>query len=105
MSQYARFIRPGYYRVESSIYPPNYNIGITAYKDSASSKIVIVAVNNSSSPAEQVFRIQNGSIPVTLTTYTTSESKNCEKGNSIDVTNETFTISLEPSSITTYVSN
>jgi glucuronoarabinoxylan endo-1,4-beta-xylanase len=103
MSQFARFIRPGFYRVESSIAPSN--IDITAYKDPSSSKVVIVAVNSGSNQAETVFRIQNGGSITTFTPYTTTETKNCEQGNEFYTTGDNFTFTLEPSSITTFVSN
>ena len=41
----------------------------------------------------------------TFTPYTTSEIKNCEQGDAFDVTGDNFAFTLEPSSITTFVSN
>lgn len=107
MSQFSRFIRPGFYRVESNVYPAviGKGVSVTAYKDPLSSKVVIIAINNSSDPIKHVFRIQN-SVPITsFTPYTTSETKNCEQGGNITVTGNSFTITIEPSSITTFVSN
>ncbi len=104
MSQFARFIRPGYMRVESSVYPPTNNISITAYRDSLSSKTVIVAINSGSTNAQTVFEIQGGTTMTTFTPYTTSTSKNCEQGNNFNVAGNNFTYTLEPSSITTFVS-
>jgi glucuronoarabinoxylan endo-1,4-beta-xylanase len=105
MSQFARFIRPGYVRVESSVYPPTNDISFTAYKDSLSSKTVIVAINSGSDDAETIFEIQGGKMTTEFTPYTTSASKNCEQGNAFNVSGENFTYTLEPSSITTFVSN
>ena len=109
MSQFARFIRPGFYRVENRIYPPTGTSGntvtVTAYKDPSSSKVVIVAINSGSTQAETVFRISNGAMNTTYTPYTTSGSKNCEQGDTFDVNGDNFTFTLEPSSITTFVSN
>ncbi|MFZ0454789.1 MAG: FlgD immunoglobulin-like domain containing protein, partial [Ignavibacteriaceae bacterium] len=105
MSQFARFIRPGFHRVESSLYPPLTGIEITAYKDSSSSKIVIVATNTASTEVETVIKFQNGTNMTTLISYTTSASKNCEQGNSFNVTDGHFNYTFEPSSITTFVSN
>ncbi len=104
MSQFAKFIRPGYYRVQSSLYPTLSNIKATAYKDSTSGKIVIVAINPGSARAEVVFKIQNGAAAA-FTPYTTSGTKNCEQGNQISFTGGSFTFTMEPSSITTFVSN
>jgi glucuronoarabinoxylan endo-1,4-beta-xylanase len=106
MSQFSKFIRPGYYRVGSSIYPPVTGAGVdvTAYKDPFSSKVVVVAINTSSTPAQCAFRFNNGT-RMTLTPYTTSGTKNCEQGKVFDVTGGSFTFTLEASSITTFVSN
>jgi len=103
MSQFARFIRPNYYRIESNIAPAVSSVDVTAYKDPSSSKIIIVALNSSNNEIQNVFRIQNSSV-VSFTPYTTSEKKNCQKGNVINVINNKFTFTLEPLSITTFVS-
>jgi len=103
MSQFARFIRPGFYRVKSSTSPPSSNVEISAYKDPSSSKIVIVAINTGSSAEEHTFRIQNNEMMTTFTPYITSESKDCEQGEVFTIT-ENFTLTLEPLSITTFVS-
>jgi glucuronoarabinoxylan endo-1,4-beta-xylanase len=105
MSQFARFIRPGFYRVESSVYPSSGGVDVTAYKDPSSSKVVIVAINTRTTQVETVLRIQNGAMITTLTPYTTSESKNCQEGNEFGVTSDNLTLTLDPSSITTFVSN
>lgn len=103
MSQFARFIRPGYYRIESSIAPALSNVKVTAYKDPVSSKMVIVAINTGTVKTESIFRIKNNLV-TSFIPYTTSESKNCEKGDTVNLINGKFTFSLEPMSITTFVS-
>ncbi len=107
MSQFSKFIRPGYYRIETSINPAIVGAGVdvTAYKDPVTSKVVIVAVNTSSSTIKHEFKIQNGPMINSFTPYTTSETKNCVKGESFMVANGVFTITIEPSSITTYVTD
>jgi glucuronoarabinoxylan endo-1,4-beta-xylanase len=105
MSQFARFIRPGFYRVESSVTPSPSNINVTAYKDPLTSKVVIVAINSGTNQAETVFRIQNDGVIATFTPYTTTQTKNCEQGELFNVADGSFTFTLEPSSITTFVSN
>jgi glucuronoarabinoxylan endo-1,4-beta-xylanase len=106
MSQFSRFIRPGYYRIESNIYPASVGAGadVTAYKDPVTSRLVIVAVNTSTDATELTVKIQNGLMNNTYTTYTTSASKNCEKGSTVTMSNNTFKFIMEPSSITTFVS-
>jgi len=102
MAQFSRFIRPGDYRVNSSVYPPTSNVHITAYKDSLSSKKVIVAINTSSTPKDVAFTIQNGTMN-TCTPYTTSEFKSLMQGDDININDNKHIFSLEASSITTFV--
>lgn len=104
MSQFSKFIRPGFYRVKSSVFPPLGAASTIAYKDPSSSQVV-VAVNTGSTQLEQVFRIQNGAMTTTLTPYLTSESMNCEQRNVVNVMDGSFIYNLEPLSITTFVSN
>jgi glucuronoarabinoxylan endo-1,4-beta-xylanase len=101
MSQFARFIRPGYYKVKST--QPVRNTNVTAYKGDGS-KLVIVASNITSSPMIYSFDIPNAGVN-SFSPYTTTQTKNCIKGNNIQVVNGKITVILEPSSITTYVSN
>jgi len=104
MSQFSKFIRPGYFRVESKTYPFSGNASVTAYKDPSSSKVVIIAINSGSTEVENAFRIGGDSMLSTLSTYTTSETKNCEQGNPVNVVDGVFKYTLEPMSITTLVS-
>ncbi|MGH7497206.1 MAG: FlgD immunoglobulin-like domain containing protein [bacterium] len=104
MSQYSRFIPPGYYRVDSRSWPPGGNLSVTAYKDDSSSKVVLVAINTSSSPLDVAFRIEIGSI-TSFSTHTTTQFQNCVQGDDVDVIDNRFTYNLGASGITTFVSN
>jgi len=106
MAQFSKFIRPGYYRVGSSLYPPVTGAGVdvTAYKDPLSSTVVVVAINTGSTAAQCAFRLNSGA-RLTLIPYTTSGTKNCEQGTAFDVTGGSFTFTMDASSITTFVSN
>ncbi|MDZ7723881.1 MAG: FlgD immunoglobulin-like domain containing protein [candidate division KSB1 bacterium] len=103
LSQFSRFIHPGFFRVEGDLAPVLRDVDVTAYKHPASSKMVIVAVNSASSEKENAFRFNNNIITTTFTPYTTSENKNCEQGNPVDVKDGLFKYTLEPQSITTFV--
>ena len=105
MSQYSKFIRPGYVRVYVVASNPRGQIVIaTAYKNS--STLVIVAINTGSSSAAQTFRILNltGGSAI-FTPYVTSATKNCSQGIDIAASNGSFTATLDGSSITTFVAN
>jgi glucuronoarabinoxylan endo-1,4-beta-xylanase len=101
LSQYARFIRPGFVKVKATENPQDY-IFVIAFKKE--SKTVIVAINNGPSPANQQFVIRNGSAN-SFTPYVTSETKNCRKGNSINASDGKFYSTLDAESITTFVSD
>ena len=104
MSQFSRFIRPGDYRIDCSVYPPSFSIYISAYTDSLSSKTIIVAVNTNSTDEDVAFTFQNKTIG-SFTPYTTTATKNVEQGDDITVNSNKITITLEASSVTTFVSN
>jgi glucuronoarabinoxylan endo-1,4-beta-xylanase len=101
MSQYAKFVRPGFYRVYSS-FSSTTNAYVTAYKRGSS--VVIVVVNMGSSSLNMSFSLLNGAVS-TLTPYVTSGTKNCTQGSNISVSGGNFTTTLDASSVTTFVSN
>ena len=100
MSQFARFIRPGYHIIKSTL--SNASVTITAAQGE-SSKVVIVATNISTEPILQTFNLRNNSANHFIV-YTTTTTKNCLLGTSISVQNGSFTATLEPSSVTTFAS-
>jgi glucuronoarabinoxylan endo-1,4-beta-xylanase len=101
MSQYARFIRPGFFKINATA-NPQAGVYVTAYKNG--SKVVIVALNMSSSSISQTFTIQNGTATA-FTPYVTSRTKNCVQGSNIGVLSGSFTATLDSSSAATFVSN
>jgi len=101
MSQYARFIRPGFHRVETTAMPQR-NVMVTSYTNDEG-KMVMVAINTANSNKLQRFTFSTGN-DYTFTPYTTSESKNCEQGERVTTNNGSIVLSLEASSITTFVS-
>jgi glucuronoarabinoxylan endo-1,4-beta-xylanase len=101
MSQYAKFVRPGYYRVFATA-NPQAGVYLTAYK--GGTKTVIVVVNMNSNPTMQPIAMTNGSA-ASYTPYVTSSTKNCVQGNIVTVSNGGFTATLDASSVTTFVSN
>lgn len=101
MSQYSRFIRPGFLRVDVDD-NPQAGVYLTAYR--SDDQVVIVAVNTSTSSKTQMFTLKNGGVSL-FTPYVTSQTKNCTQESSINVSNKTFSATLDASSITTFVSN
>jgi len=105
MSQFSRFIRPGFMRVKSvgPLGRGYTNILVTAYKDS-SDKTVVVAVNPDAS-SENINFVLGDSTSGTFHTYVTSATQNVEKGNDIAASGSGFTATLPAQSITTFVSD
>ncbi|PXV91198.1 glucuronoarabinoxylan endo-1,4-beta-xylanase [Lachnotalea glycerini] len=99
LGQFAKFIRPGYNRVDATA-NPNTNVYVSAY--TGDNKAVIVAVNTGTSAVSQKFNIQNGSVSK-LSTYTTSSSQSMASGSSINVSGGSFDAQLPAQSITTFV--
>jgi glucuronoarabinoxylan endo-1,4-beta-xylanase len=100
MSQYARFIRPGFTRVSATDNPQT-DVYLSAYK--SGTKVVIVAINYSSPSIEQTFMIQNGTV-TNFIRYVTSSTKNCAQDGDITISNGNFTATLDGKSVTTFVS-
>ncbi|MCB9220116.1 MAG: T9SS type A sorting domain-containing protein, partial [Ignavibacteriales bacterium] len=70
LSQFSKFIRPGFIRVESEDYPYTSNVYSSAYIDPESSKKVLVIINSNDAEVEQYIKMSElGS--TTFTTYIT----------------------------------
>jgi glucuronoarabinoxylan endo-1,4-beta-xylanase len=102
MSQFARFVRPGSFRLSSTDNSIRSRVDVTAY--GSGSKLVLVAVNRNSSATTQTFTLWNGTVGG-FTPYVTSKSKNCEQQSTISFKNGVFNYTLEPLSVTTFVLN
>jgi glucuronoarabinoxylan endo-1,4-beta-xylanase len=103
ISQFAKFIRPGFTKVYVNAKGnPQEKIYFSAYKKD--SKVVIVVINRNSNPVDQLFIIREDSA-TKFTPFVTSGAKNCFKENEINVTNNRFTYTLEEESVTSFVSD
>jgi len=101
MSQFARFVRPGFTRVMTTINPRQV-VDVSAYK--RNSQIVIVALNRNSTTTSQTFIIKNGSV-VSFSPYVTSSTKNCLRESDVPLIGDNLTVTLDALSVTTFVSN
>nr|CAD2195444.1 unnamed protein product [Meloidogyne enterolobii] len=101
IGHFAKFIRPGYFRVNSV--SSNNNLLVSAY--TGNGKVVIVAINMGSSPISEQFSINGGTLPSSFSSYITSQGKNFQQQNNIKVTGGgSFTYSFPSQSVTTLVS-
>ncbi|SHO56153.1 glycoside hydrolase family 30 protein [Vibrio quintilis] len=101
MSQYSKFIRPGYKRISATEKPAS-GVYVTAYKNN-SGKVVIVAVNTSSSQQKLDFKLSHDSVK-SLVKYSTSEKVNAGYGGTYKMSSHKTTAYVDPKSVTTFVS-
>lgn len=102
MGQYSKFVRPGYYRIDAT-HLPNSNVSVSAYQNTATKTLVVIATNYSSSAVSQTFTLTNAPAFSTLTPTITSASLNLAQQASISVSSNSFTYTLPADSIATFV--
>lgn len=98
MAQFSKYVRPGSRRV-SATYQPQTSVNVQAF---AGTSNVIIALNQNSSAKSQTFTISGANV-TSLHQYTTSESKKLSDDGTVPVSNNSFTVSLDPKSVTTFV--
>lgn len=103
MGNFSRFVRPGFVRIGATATPTT-GVTLTAYKDSALTKIVVVAANSNTSATSQDFVI-SGVVPTKVTPWITDGTRDLVAQTAQNLTSSTFTYSLPASSVTTLVFN
>jgi hypothetical protein len=93
--------RPGCVRV-SATEKPTSGVTVTAFRDSALSKVVIVAINNNTSNTSQDFSIP-GTSPKTVTPCITDPTRDLVEQSAQTLSSTTFTYSLPAQSVTSLV--
>jgi len=101
MGNYSRFVRPGYLRIGATVAPTT-GVTLTAYRDSASTKISVVAINTNTSSTSQDFSI-SGATPTKVTPWITDPTRNLVAQTAQTLTSGSFTYSLPATSVTTLV--
>ncbi|WP_179021874.1 glucuronoxylanase XynC [Winogradskyella forsetii] len=103
MSNFSKFIKPGYIRIGAGDNPQT-GISVSAY--SGEGRIVVIAINQTEQTVEQQF-VLTGTTSASVTPYITSSSQNLEVQEVVDIepSIEAFLYDLPPNSITTYVTN
>lgn len=101
MSQYARFVRPGFVRVAVSASSVQ-GVEATAYKNGPGS--VVVVVLNDSEQEQTVALDIFGSCVSSFERITTSETKNAESGTPVTLVDGRVSVTLDALSVTTFVS-
>jgi len=99
MAQYARYVRPGAVKIACPANPIS-GVYVTAYK--SGSNLVIVIVNQNTATVNQGFNF-SGVTVTGFNRYVTTSSLNLDNY-SFNVSSNSFSINLQPSSVTTLVS-
>jgi len=101
MAQFAKYVRPGYLRVTSTISPEN-NVFVSSYKKGDT--VVIVAINIGPGKVRQPFTVTGGTTPASFVPHISTAFTNLQTMDTITATGGKFTYLLLPLSITTFVS-
>ncbi|SHN30176.1 cellulose binding domain-containing protein [Actinacidiphila paucisporea] len=99
MAQFARFVRPGYVRVNAASNPQT-NVYTSAY--TGGSTVVIVAVNKATSAVSQQFTLAN-TTPTGVASYVTDASRNVASLSGPSLAGGTLSATLPAQSVTTFV--
>jgi glucuronoarabinoxylan endo-1,4-beta-xylanase len=99
LGQFAKYIRPGYHRVDATASPAT-NLNVSAY--TGENKVVIVAVNSGTASVNQNFVLRGGTASQ-VSSWQTTASANMGTGQAYQASNGSFTASLPSQSITTFV--
>jgi glucuronoarabinoxylan endo-1,4-beta-xylanase len=99
LAQFSKWVRPGHIRVDAT-YAPQSGVYVTAFKGDSN---VVVAMNNSNSTQNLTFSY-TGATVTSATKYTSSQSKNGKNEGVIAATNNSFATTLDPQSVSTFVS-
>ncbi|WP_316632283.1 glycoside hydrolase [uncultured Flavobacterium sp.] len=103
LGNFSFFVKPGMVRVQIPSVDNATSVNdvmVTAYKDAATKKLVVVAVNISKSAKAYKLNLAGGTlVDGKLTPYTTSETLSLKKGVAVDATN----IQIPARAVVTYV--
>lgn len=103
MGNYSRFVRPGYVRINTDTNPVA-DVFVTAYKDEASGKFAIVAINTGDQERTVKFDLRKFPRVKTVVPYRTSDTENLAKLAEIPVSRRAFRADLKARSVTTFIS-
>ncbi|MFI6456392.1 cellulose binding domain-containing protein [Streptosporangium amethystogenes] len=101
MAHFARFVRPGYVRIDATANPAS-NVYVSAYRGSDST-VVIVAVNKGASSVSQQFTVANSTGSSNVSSWLTDGSRNVAPQGTTTMSNGSLTVTLHARSVMTFV--
>jgi glucuronoarabinoxylan endo-1,4-beta-xylanase len=102
MAQFARFVRPGYVRIDATANPAS-NVFVSAYR--SGDTVVIVAVNKNTSSVSQQFTLAGAAASGSVANWLTDASRNVAQQSALSMTNGSVTVALPARSVMTFVTS
>src|SRR5689334_7216922 len=100
MAHFARFVRPGYVRIDATANPAS-NVYVSAYR--SGDTVVIVAVNKNTAAMSQQFTLSSTTASGSVANWLTDGSRNVAPQGALGMANGSFTGTLPARSVVTYV--
>ena len=101
LAQYSKFVRPNYYRIDSTRQPQT-GVSVSAYQNTPGGNLIIIATNYTGSAVLQTFSLTNAPTFTTLTPTITSASQSLTTLSNVSVSGQSFTYTLPAQSIITF---
>ncbi|MFF0822961.1 cellulose binding domain-containing protein [Micromonospora haikouensis] len=102
MAHFARFVRPGYTRIDATANPAS-NVYVSAYR--GGDTVVIVAVNKNTSSVSQQFTLSGATASGSVSNWLTDASRTVAPQNALTMSNGSLTVTLPARSIMTFVTS
>ena len=102
MAHFARFVRPGYVRIDATANPAS-NVYVSAYRNGDT--VVIVAVNKNTSSVSQQFALSGTSASGSVSNWLTDGSRNVSPQSALRLSNGSLTVTLPARSVMTFVTS
>ncbi|MFI7437353.1 cellulose binding domain-containing protein [Micromonospora haikouensis] len=102
MTHFARFVRPGYTRIDATANPAS-NVYVSAYR--GGDTVVIVAVNKNTSSVSQQFTLSGATASGSVSNWLTDASRTVAPQNALTMSNGSLTVTLPARSIMTFVTS
>lgn len=102
MAHFARFVRPGYTRIDATANPAS-NVYVSAYR--GGNTVVIVAVNKNTSSVSQQFTLSGTTASGSVSNWLTDGSRTVAPQNALTMSNGSLTVTLPARSIMTFVTS
>jgi glucuronoarabinoxylan endo-1,4-beta-xylanase len=101
LGNFSKFVRPGFVRVSALPSNPRAGVHVTAFKNTALGRIVVVAINENETVVTQRFWLEGANI-TSITPFITSETSSLAE-QAVRSVGDSFDYALPPKSITSFV--